>query len=149
MTLLEKINSDLISSMKAKEKDRLNVIRMLKSAVQMKKIELNHDLSAEEIIDVISKQIKMRRESIKEFVAANREDLASQYQKEIEVLNEYMPMQISLEEATKIIDEAFNKINPESNKQMGLIMKEVSPKLKGVFDMGEASKIIREKLNNL
>jgi hypothetical protein len=149
MTLLEKINSDLISSMKAKEKDRLNVIRMLKSAVQMKKIELNHDLSDEEIIDVISKQIKMRRESIKEFVAANREDLASQYQKEIEVLNEYMPMQISLEEATKIIDEAFNKINPESNKQMGLIMKEVSPKLKGVFDMGEASKIIREKLNNL
>lgn len=149
MALLDKINNDLKEAMKSKEKERLNTIRMLKSAVQMQKIELNHDLTDEEIIDVVAKQIKMRKESIKEFKNAKREDLANQYQNEIDVLQDYMPEQISKQEATKIIEEAFDKIKPESNKQMGLIMKEVSPKLKGVFDMGEASKIIREKLNNL
>ena len=115
----------------------------------MSKIELKHDLSDEEVISVVSKQIKMRKDSIEEFAKANRDDLKDQYQKEIDVLNNYMPEQISKSEAEKIIDDAFLKINPTSPKEMGLIMKEVSPKLKGVFDMGDASKIIKDKLNNL
>ena len=69
--------------------------------------------------------------------------------KEIEILMTYMPKQLSVEEATKIIDEVFEKINPTSPKQMGLVMKEVTPLLKGKFDMGEVSKIIKEKINSL
>ncbi len=149
MSLVERVNEDLKEYMKAKDKDSLSVIRMLKSAIQMAKIELKHDLSDSEVIDVISKQIKMRKDSIAEFTKASRDDLASQYQKEIDILNKYMPEQLSLEEVNKIIDEVIDKVKPESVKQMGLIIKEVSPKVKGRFDMGEVSKIVKDKLSNL
>ena len=149
MSLVERVNEDLKEYMKAKDKDSLSVIRMLKSAIQMAKIELKHDLSDSEVIDVISKQIKMRKDSIAEFTKASRDDLASQYQKEIDILNKYMPEQLSLEEVNKIIDDVIDKVKPESVKQMGLIIKEVSPKVKGRFDMGEVSKIVKDKLSNL
>lgn len=149
MSLVDRINDDLKNSMKSQDKDRLSVIRMLKSAMQLAKIELKHDLSDNEVIDVISKQIKMRKDSILEFTKAKRDDLAIQYQNEIDILSEYMPEALSLDEVTKIIDEAIANIKAESIKQMGLIIKEISPKVKGRFDMGEVSKIVKEKLDNL
>ena len=149
MTLVEKINEDMKIAMKAQDKETLSVIRMMKSAVQMAKIELKHDLSDEEVVDVISKQIKMRKDSILEFKNAGRDDLADQYNREIEVLNKYMPEQLSKEEVEKIINDAFTLINPTSNKQMGLIMKEVNPKVRGKYDMGEISKIIKDRLSNI
>ena len=149
MTLVERLNEDMKMAMKAQDKETLNVIRMVKSAVQMAKIELKHDLSDEEVVDVISKQIKMRKDSITEFSKASRDDLVAQYQNEIDILNKYMPEQLSLEEVEKIIDEAFALVNPTSQKQMGLIMKEVNPKVRGKFDMGEVSKLIKDKLSNL
>lgn len=149
MSLVERINEDMKTAMKSQDKETLNVIRMVKSAVQLAKIELKHDLSDEEVIDVISKQIKMRKDSIAEFSKASRDDLVSQYQSEIEILQKYMPEQLSKEEVLSIIDEAFALINPTSQKQMGLIMKEVNPKVRGKFDMGEVSKIIKDKLSNL
>lgn len=149
MDLTLKINEDLKEAMKNKDKEKLNVIRMVKSAIQLAKIELKHDLTDEEVIDVIAKQIKMRKDSISEFSKANRDDLVSQYEKEIDILNNYMPEQLSIEEVMNLIDEAFVKVKPTSAKQMGMIMKEVTPKVKGKFDMGEVSKIIKEKLNNI
>ena len=149
MTLVERLNDDMKTAMKAQDKETLNVIRMVKSAVQLAKIELKHDLTDEEVVDVVSKQIKMRKDSIVEFSKANRDDLVAQYQQEINILNKYMPEQLSLEEVEKIIDEAFVIVNPTSQKQMGVIMKEVNPKVRGKFDMGEVSKIIKDKLSNL
>ncbi len=147
MTLAERINDDVKTAMKSQDKEKLNVIRMVKSAIQLAKIEAKHDLSDEEVIDVISKQIKMRKDSIVEFEKASRTDLAEAYKREIDILSEYMPEPLSKEEVEKIIEEVFVKINPTSPKQMGLIMKEVTPLVKGKFDMGEVSKMIREKLN--
>ena len=121
---------------------------MVKSAIQLAKIEAKHDLSDEEVIDVISKQIKMRKDSIVEFEKASRTDLAENYRKEIEILKEYMPEPLSIEKVKEIIDAAFDKIKPTSPKQMGLVMKEVTPQVKGKFDMGEVSKIIKEKLSS-
>ena len=149
MNLNEKIQDDLKTAMKEKDNFRLGVIRMVKGAIQLAKINSKDELSNEQIIDVISKQIKMRKDSINEFTKAGRLDLAEQNEKEIEILNEYMPEQLSPEEIEKIINEAFEIINPTSQKQMGLIMKEVSPKLKGRADMGEVNKIIKSKLENL
>lgn len=149
MNLSEKINSDMIQYMKSKDTFSLGVIRMVKAAIQLEKINLKRDLTDEEVITVISKQIKMRNDSINEFSKANRVDLVEQYQKEIEILNNYMPEQLTLDEINKIIDEAFTKINPTSIKDMGLIMKEVSPKLKGRANMGEVNAIIKERLGNL
>ena len=149
MTLVERINEDMKLAMKAQDKETLNVVRMIKSAIQMAKIELKHELTDEEVVDVVSKQIKMRKDSIVEFSKASRSDLVEQYNKEITILNKYMPEQLSYDEVVKIIDDAFTLINPTSQKQMGLIMKEVNPKVKGKYDMGEVSKLIKDKLSNL
>ena len=149
MTLLEKLNSDMISYMKNKDSFSLGVIRMVKGAVQLEKINKKRDLTDEEVIAVISKQIKMRNDSIEEFSKAGRNDLVEQNKKEVAILNGYMPEQLSDEEVNKIIDDAFNLVNPTSSKDMGLIMKEVSPKLKGRADMGKVNAIIKEKLTNI
>lgn len=149
MSLVVKINEDMKNAMKSQDKERLGVIRMLKSAMQLTSIEKKHELSDEEVIDVLSKQIKMRKDSVAEFSKANRMDLANQYEKEIDILMTYMPEQLSLEDVISIIDEVIKEVNPTSQKQMGLVMKEVTPKVKGKFDMGEVSKIIRERLSDL
>ena len=148
MSLAERITEDVKIAMKNQDKEKLNVIRMVKSAIQLAKIEAKHDLSVEEVIDVISKQIKMRKDSIVEFEKASRTDLAENYRKEIEILKEYMPEPLSIEKVKEIIDNAFDKIKPTSPKQMGMIMKEVTPQIKGKFDIGEVSKIIKEKLSS-
>lgn len=149
MTLLEKINNDMVSFMKAKDSFSLQVVRMIKGAVQLEKINKKSDLTDDEVVMVIAKQIKMRNDSIVEFKKANRMDLVEQNLKEIEILNAYMPEQLSIEEVNKIIDEAFIKLNPSSSKDMGLIMKEVSPKLKGRADMGQVNAIIKERIAKL
>ena len=149
MSLVEQINEDVKTAMKEQDKEKLSVIRMVKSALQMAKINLKHDLSDEEAIDVIDKQIKMRNDSVEEFKKAGRDDLVKQYTDEISILKTYMPEQLSLEEVNKIIDEAFSEVNPTSQKEMGLVMKNVTPKVKGRYDMKEVSSIIRERLSNL
>lgn len=149
MNLNDRIMNDLKEAMKNKDSFKLGVVRMVKGAIQLEKINKKRDLNDEEVIDVISKQIKLRKDSINEFEKAGRNDLADTTKKEVEVLNEYMPEQLSSEEVNKIIDEAFVKVNPTSQKDMGLIMKEVTPKVKGKADMGEVSRIIKEKLNNI
>lgn len=149
MTLSEKINNDMINYMKSKDSFSLGVIRMVKGAIQLEKINLKRDLNDDEVIAVIAKQIKMRNDSVAEFTKANRTDLVEQYQKEIELLSKYMPEQLSDDEVNKIIDQAFVSVNPTSSKDMGLIMREVSPKLKGRADMGKVNLIIKDRLNNL
>lgn len=149
MTLLEKINNDMITYMKSKDSFSLGVIRMVKGAIQLEKINKKRDLTDDEVISVISKQIKMRNDSINEFAKVNREDLIEQNKKEIALLSTYMPAQLSELEINKIIDDAFNTVNPTSSKDMGLIMKEVSPKLKGKADMGKVNNIIKDRLASL
>lgn len=149
MSLVLKINEDLKSAMKDKDKEKLSVIRMLKSAIQLAKIDLGHEPNDDEVGSIISKQIKMRKDSIAEFSKAGRDDLASQYQNEIDVLNTYMPEALSLEEVNNIIDSVFDEVKPEGMKQMGIIMKEVSSKVKGRYDMSEVSKMIKDRLSNI
>jgi len=149
MNLSEKINNDMIQYMKSKDSFSLGVLRMVKGAIQLEKINLKRELTDDEVISVISKQIKMRNDSINEFAKANRVDLIEQNKKEISILNMYMPAQLSNDEINKIIDEVFQKINPTSIKDLGLIMKEISPKLKGRANMTEVNTLIKEKLSNL
>lgn len=146
MSLLDQINNDIKEAMKSKNAFELSVIRMLKGAVQLELIK-KKELTDDDIVGIVSKQIKMRKDSIEEFKKANRLDLMEQNEKEIEVLNKYLPEQLTLEDVKIIIDEAFNKVNPTSGKEMGLIMKEVSPRVKGRYDMQEVSKMIKDRLN--
>lgn len=145
----EKILNDLKEAMKNQEKTKLSVIRMVKGAMQMEELNLKRPLTDEEVVMVISKQIKTRKESIVEFEKGNRQDLIDQTNAEIEILNTYMPEQLSEEEVLKIIEEAFNEVNPTAPSDMGKIMGLVSPKLRGKADMSFVSKTIKEKLNNI
>lgn len=144
--LLDKINEDLKDAMRGKDALTLSVIRMLKGDIQLKKISKGN-IDDDDIIAIISKQIKMRKDAIEQFSKANRQDLVTQNEQEIDILTKYLPEQLDESEVIKIIDEAFAKINPTSNKDMGIIMREVSSKVKGRFDMQKVSAIIKSKLN--
>ena len=146
MTLSERINNDLKEAMKSKDSFRLSVIRMVKGAMQLAKPNPREELTDDDVITVISKQIKMRNDSIKEFEAAGRSDLVEQNKKEIEILNTYMPKQLSEEELTEIIDKVFEEVKPTSEKDMGLIMKNISPLVKGKADMSLVNKLVKERL---
>ena len=122
MMLAERINNDLKDSMKNKDSFKLGVIRMIKGAMQLEKKDPRAELTDEEVIKVISKQIKMRNDAIAEFEKANRQDLISQNEKEIEILNSYLPPRLSDEEINKILDDTFSLVNPTSSKDMGKIM---------------------------
>ena len=144
--MVEKLDKDMIEAMKSKDKDRLVVIRMVKAALKQEQIDHKKEINDDLLIDVINKQIKMRKDSIIEFEKGNRTDLVEKTQKEINVLMAYLPEQLSTEEVEKIINEIFEEVKPESQKDMGKVMKEAQAKLKGKADMKEVSKIIREKL---
>lgn len=145
----ERILEDLKNAMKAQDKDALAVIRMVKGAMQMEELNLKRELTDDEVIGVIAKQIKTRKESIVEFEKGGREDLIEKTNKEIEFLNNYMPEQLSIEEVNAKIDEAIEEVKPESMRDMGKLMAYLNPILKGKADMSEVSKIIKEKLSNL
>lgn len=145
----DRILKDLLSAMKSQDKERLAVLRMVKGAIQLDEINKKSNLTDDEVIGVLAKQIKTRKESIVEFEKGNRSDLIEKTNKEIEILNEYMPEQLSDEEINKIIDDAFNKVNPQSTSDMGKIMGMITPALKGKADMSNVSRIVREKISNL
>lgn len=144
--MVEKLDKDMIEAMKSKDKDKLVVIRMVKAALKQEQIDHKKEINDDLLIDVINKQIKMRKDSIIEFEKGNRKDLVEKTQKEINVLMAYLPEQLSTEEVEKIINEIFEEVKPESQKDMGKVMKEAQAKLKGKADMKEVSTIIREKL---
>lgn len=145
----EKLLNDLKEAMKNKDKEKLSVIRMVKGAIQLEEINKKSELTDDEIVNIIAKQIKTRKESIAEFEKGNRDDLISQTQSEIDILNIYMPEQMSEEEVMQIIEEAFGEVNPTSVKDMGKLMGIISPKVRGKADLGFVNKVIREKLSQL
>ena len=147
--MFDKIQSDYIAAFKAKETVKKDVLGLLKGAILNAKIEKKEDLTDDEIINIVEKQIKLRKDSKEEYMKANKMDVVETLDEEISVLMEYMPEQLSIEEVNKIIDEAFDTVKPSSPRDMGLIMKEVTPKLKGKADMKEVSNLIKERLENI
>ena len=123
----QQILDDIIASIKNKDKDRLAVLRSVKGAMQLEEINKKSELKDEDVIGVIAKQIKLRKESIVDFEKGNRQDLIDQANKEIDILNEHMPEQLTEEEVNKLIDEAFKEINPSAKSDMGKIMSFLTP----------------------
>lgn len=147
MSLVELTTKDMTTAMKEQNKFTLSVLRMLKSALQMEKINKNHDLTDEEAIAVIKRQVKQRKDSISEFEKYNKNSEVENLTKEIEILSKYLPEELSAEELNKIINEVFNELKPESIKDMGRVMKEVTTRCAGRADMASVSSIIKEKLS--
>ncbi len=147
MSLVERLENDLKDAMRNHDKDTLATLRLVKGAIQLEKINNKKEVNDELVIDVITKQIKTRNESIREFEKGNRQDLVDQTKKEIALLEPYLPAQLSDEEIVKIIDEVFAKVKPSGAKDMGQVMREITPLVKGKADMGKVSSLIKERLN--
>ena len=145
--MLEKLKSDLITAMKEKDKDKLNTLRSVKGALQLEVINNKKEESDDLLLDVINKQIKMRNDSIEEFKKGSREDLVASYQKEIDILSEYMPKALTEEEIDTIIKETISKVGASSIKDLGSVMKEITPFLKNRCDMKSVTEKIRNLLN--
>ena len=127
--------------------ETLNVLRSVKAAIQLEVINNKRTCCDDLILDVISKQIKMRKDSISEFTKASRQDLVDEYQKEIDILKKYLPEQLTEDELNKIIDDVFKKVNPSSIKDLGIIMKEITPLVKNRCDMKSLNERLRSRLN--
>lgn len=141
-----RIAEDLKNAMKTGDKFKLSVLRMLKSALQLESIKNKRDLTDEDVVNVIKRQVKQRKDSISEFEKYDKLDEVSTLKKEIEVLSAYLPEEMSKEEIIKVIDEVFADLNPTSMKDMGMIMKELNAKITNA-DMSLVSSLVRERLN--
>ncbi len=147
MTIYEQLKADMVEAMKSKDKNTLTVIRMVKSAMDLEHIDKKRELNDELAIDVLSKEVKTRRESLECFKEAGRNDLVESLEQELAVLEKYLPQPLSLEEVEAIIADAVKEVNPTSMKDMGRIMGIVTPKVKGRFDLKQVSTMVREKIN--
>ncbi len=147
MSIKEKLMQDLKAAMKSHDKVRKDTITMVRAAIKQIEVDKRVDLSDEEVIDIISKQYKERVSSIEEFKRGGRDDLVVQTEEEIKILLEYLPKQLSDEELEDIIKEAIEKLSITTKRQIGELMKEVMPKVKGKADGKKVNSIASKYLN--
>lgn len=147
--MYETLKKAIVDAMKEKDTLKVQTLRGVKGEIDLEHINKKVEITDELVIDVISHQIKTRKESISEFEKGNRTDLIEKTNIEIELLSKYLPEQLSHDELMNLIDSVFVKVHPTSGKDMGLIMKELTPLVKGKCDMKEVSLIIKDKLSNL
>ena len=140
------IAQDLKEAMKNGDKFKLSVIRMLKSALQLEQINKKHDLTDEEVIAVIKKQVKLRKDSLAEYESYGKTEEVENLQKEIDILNVYLPAEMSEEEIKKVIDEVFKKLQPTNMKDMGKVMSALNAKITNA-DMSLVSSLVKARLS--
>ena len=145
--MFEKIKSDMVKAMKEQDKFKLSVIRMIKGSIDKERIDKKIEITDEVVIDVLAKELKTREESRLEFSKAGRTDLVEGLDKEIAIIKEYLPEPLTEEEVDKIISDAFKETDASSIKDMGKVMKVVTPLVKGRCDMKEVSNKIKTKLS--
>lgn len=149
--LYDTIMTDMKEAMKAHDKETLSTLRFLKSAIDLFKINNKMDRTEspndDTVIEVVSKQVKTHKESIEEFKKAGRDDLVENLLKEVQILSKYLPEQLSEDEVRSKIDEVISSVKASSIKDMGKVMKELTPIFKGKADMKLVNTIVKEKLN--
>ncbi|MBN6186176.1 GatB/YqeY domain-containing protein [Aneurinibacillus sp. BA2021] len=146
MRLVERLTHDMKQAMRDKDKLKLSVIRMVKSSIKNEEINQGKELSDDEVLTVLTRELKQRRDSLQEFEKAGREDLAASTRDEINVLMEYMPEQLDEEEIRKLVNEAIQQTGASSKKDMGKVMGALMPKVKGRADGALVNKIVQESL---
>ena len=134
MSLKEILNNDIKSAMKAKDKETLAVLRMIKTAVQAAEIDKKEELNAEEELTILAREAKQRRESLAEFVKAGRDELVAKTEAEIEIVERYLQKQLSVEEVKEVIATVAEKIGATTQKEFGKLMGAVMQELKGKAD---------------
>lgn len=147
MTTLEQIEKDFIEAFKAKEEKTKNLLGMVKSAIKNKEIELQKPLEESDVIDVITKEAKKRKESAVAFKDGGREDLAEQELSEYEVLKKYLPEQLDENQVREIVQQTISEVGASSPADMGKVIGAVVAKTKGQAEGGLVSKLVKEELS--
>ena len=145
MSLLEQLTSEMKEAMKAKDKVTLGVVRMVKASVSNEQIKLGHDLTADEELAVLSREMKQRVEEMESYKDADRADLAEEIQGQIDVLKRYMPAQMSEEEVVAIVKETIAEVGASSKADLGKVMGALMPKVKGKAD----GKLVNQTVQSL
>lgn len=146
MSLLDRLNQDMKEAMKSKDRLRLNVIRMIKASLQNEAIKLGKELSEDEELTVLNREVKQRKDSLQEFEKAGRADLAEQVKQELEYVQHYLPEQLSEEELLQIVRETIAEVGATSKADIGKVMAKIMPKVKGRADGSLVNKIVRTEL---
>ncbi|KRM76604.1 GatB/YqeY domain-containing protein [Secundilactobacillus collinoides] len=147
MSLETTLNEDLKTAMKAHDKLALNVIRMVKASLTNERVKEGHDLTADDELTVLSREIKQRKESREEFAAANRQDLVDGLDKELDFLAKYAPKQLSDDEVKQIVTDTISEVGASSMADFGKVMGAVMPKLKGKADGAIVNKHVKALLS--
>ncbi|AZV63506.1 GatB/YqeY domain-containing protein [Peribacillus frigoritolerans] len=147
MSLLERLNNDMKQAMKNKEKDKLSVIRMLKASIQNEALKQRQDLTDDEELTVLSRELKQRKDSLQEFENAGRSDLVDKVRTELVYVEAYMPQQLSEEDISKIVNETILEVNATSKADMGRVMGALMPKVKGKADGSLVNKLVQQHLS--
>jgi len=143
VTLKEKLMEDYKTSIKDKDTIRKNTVIMIRSAIKQREVDTRTDLKDEDVLEIISKQLKEKRMAITEFQKGNRQDLVDLTNNEIEILLQYLPKQLTQDEVDEIVKETIEEIGAKSVKDIGLIMKSVMPKIKGMADGNMVNRAVR------
>ena len=149
MSLKEELTADMKEAMKAREegRQRLGVIRLVRGAIRQQEIDGQRELDDEAVLSVISKEVKQRRDAIEEFQKGGRDDLVRQNEAEIAILMEYLPQQMTEDEVRSAVQEAIAATGASTPKDMGKVMKELMPKVKGRADGKLVNQVVRERLD--
>ncbi|MCO4812136.1 MAG: GatB/YqeY domain-containing protein [Gammaproteobacteria bacterium] len=149
MSLKNQITEDMKSAMKAGEKDRLKVVRLIRAAIKQVEIDKRIELDDAAVLAVLDKMVKQRRDSVDQFEKGNREDLAAIERAEIAVLEDYLPEQLSADELAAMVDEVIAATGAEGIRDMGKVMGQIKARAAGRADMGAVSATVKERLNAL
>lgn len=150
MTIKEKLVADMKQAMKDKAagKLRLSVIRMVRASIKNAEIDRRHELSEDETVEVLAREVKMRRDASEEFAKANRPDLVENLRSELDILLAYLPQQLSEGEIRSLVQEAVQATNATGPKDMGKVMTALMPKVKGRADGKLVNQFVRDALKN-
>lgn len=146
MTLIERLKDEQKAAMKAKDKPRLGAIRLALSAIKQREVDEKITLNDDDVLAVLTKMVKQRRDSVAQYEAAGRQDLADVEHAEISVLAEFMPQPLTEEELSALMDEAIAATGAASMQDMGKVMGVLKPQIQGRADMGIVSKLVKTKL---
>ncbi|MGN7357778.1 GatB/YqeY domain-containing protein [Paenibacillus sp. SAF-054] len=146
MNLSERLNEDMIQAMKSKEKFKLSTIRMVRSTIKNLEIDLKRTLDDNEVLDILSREIKQRKDALQEFKKAGRDDLAANVEAEIEIIGQYLPEQLSEEEIKVIVQQTIQETGASSKADMGKVMSALMPKVKGRSDGKLVNQVVQQFL---
>lgn len=147
MSLETQLNTDLKTAMKAHDKLSLNVIRMMKAALTNEKVKQGHDLTSDEELTIVSRELKQRKESMEEFAKGNRDDLVEGVKAEIAIVEKYAPKQLGEDEVTTIVADSIAKVSASGMGDFGKVMGVVMPQVKGKADGAMVNKVVKTQLN--